>query len=91
MCLQMLASVTLILAAAASANAILWADHCPKGEACCGLLHKPCCDIPDNDPNAGLCADDTALTCWEGTCKPCGIDGMPICAGAPLAAPLPPA
>eukprot|EP00892_Ulva_mutabilis_P001118 jgi/Ulvmu1/11006/UM007_0186.1 len=47
----------------------------------CGDLKWPCCDIPDNDPNAGTCRDDTLLTCWEGTCKRCGTDGMPACAG----------
>ena len=48
----------------------------------CGDLAWECCDIPDNDPNGGTCRDDTKLTCWEGQCKRCGTDGMPICAGA---------
>ena len=65
-------SIALLLAAAAGAEA--------QG---CGDLKWACCDIPDNDPNGGTCRDDTLMTCWEGTCKRCGTDGMPVCAGAP--------
>lgn len=69
MMLSLSTTVTLLLAVASGATAT------------CGDLKWVCCDIPDNDPNGGTCKDDTRMACWEGFCKPCGTDGMPVCAG----------
>ena len=88
-CVQMLSwTSAALLLTAAGVHANPW----PRFNAQCGDLMWPCCDIPENDPNGGLCRDDTLMTCWEGTCKRCGTDGMPICAGAvsPAMPPPPP-
>lgn len=58
----------------------------------CGLLDTPCCMIPDNDPNGGVCDDLFVSQCWAGECIPCGLDGGPACNGTvptPVQSPSP--